>query len=162
MNQQTTTYITDIDTVTAKLDDGNTSKEIWYLFRIPIKNYTKKVGQIPDFKSIRFIRMYMTDFEDSVVMRFASLDLVRNQRRTFTYQLDTTGSYTPVSTGSNTTMNVLAVNVEENSSRQPIPYKIPPGIERVQLLGNNGINLLQNEQSMSLKINNLQHNDSRA
>ncbi len=155
-------YITDKRIINARLADGTTSQETWYLFRVPIKNYTNKVGQIPDFKSIRFIRMYMTDFEDSVVMRFASLDLVRNQWRTFTYKLDTVGSYQQLPTNSPTTMNVLAVNVEENSSRQPIPYKIPPGIERVQLLGNNGINLLQNEQSMSLKINNLQHNDSRA
>lgn len=155
-------YITDERHVSAKLADGTTSEENWFLFRIPIKNYTGKVGQIPDFKSIRFIRMYLTGFEDSVVLRFASLDLVRNQWRTFTYDLDTTGSYTPLPANTNTTLNVLAVNVEENSSREPIPYRIPPGIERVQLLGNNGVNLLQNEQSMSLKINNLAKHDSRA
>ncbi|WP_225975470.1 T9SS outer membrane translocon Sov/SprA [Panacibacter ginsenosidivorans] len=155
-------YITDKKIVTARLADGTTSQEEWYLFRIPIKNYTGKVGQIPDFKSIRFIRMYMTGFDDSVVMRFASLDLVRNQWRTFTYELDTTGSYTQLPVNSNTTLNVLAVNVEENSSREPIPYKIPPGIERVQLLGNNGVNLLQNEQSMSLKLNNVSKKESRA
>ena len=91
-----TKYITDKRLVNAKLADGTTSQENWYLFRVPIKNYTSKVGQIPDFKSIRFIRMYMTGFEDSVVMRFATLDLVRNQWRTFTYELDTTGSYTPI------------------------------------------------------------------
>ncbi|NNV55617.1 cell surface protein SprA [Panacibacter sp. KCS-6] len=155
-----TKYITDSKVITPRLADGSSKPETWYLFRIPIKNYTGKVGKIPDFKSIRFIRMYATDFEDSVVMRFASFDLVRNQWRTFTYDLDTIGSYTQVS--SNATMNVLAVNLEENSSRQPIPYKIPPGIERVQLLGNNGVNLLQNEQSMSLKISNLGKGDARA
>ncbi len=162
MDVGVTKYITDKRVITPRLANGTTSQETWYLFRIPIKNYTGIIGKIPDFKSIRFIRMYMTDFEDSVVMRFASLDLVRNQWRTFTYQLDTTGSYTPIPTSSNTTVNVLAVNIEENSSREPIPYKIPPGIERVQLLGNNGINLLQNEQSMSLKINNLAKGDARA
>jgi cell surface protein SprA len=155
-------YITDKKTVTARLADGTSSQEDWYLFRIPIKNYTGKIGQIPDFKSIRFIRMYMTGFSDSVVMRFASLDLVRNQWRTFTYELDTIGSYTQLPVNSNTTLNVLAVNVEENSSREPIPYKIPPGIERVQLLGSNGVNLLQNEQAMSLKLNNVTKKESRA
>ena len=155
-----TKYITDSRIITPRLADGTSKPETWFLFRIPIKNYTNKVGKIPDFKSIRFIRMYATDFEDSVVMRFASLDLVRNQWRTFTYDLDSVGAYKPISTGA--TMNVLAVNVEENSSRQPIPYKIPPGIERVQLLGNNGVNLLQNEQSMSLKISNLSKGDARA
>ena len=162
MDVNNTPYITDKRTVTAKLADGTSVNENWFLFRIPIKNYSGKVGQIPDFKSIRFVRMYMTDFEDSIVMRFASLDLVRNQWRTFTYELDTTGSYTPLPANSSTKINVLAVNVEENSSRQPIPYKIPPGIERVQLLGNNGVNLLQNEQSMSLKLTNVTKGESRA
>lgn len=162
MDINNTKYITDVKTVHPRLPDGSTGEEQWYLFRIPIKNYTNKIGQIPDFKSIRFIRMYMTGFEDSVVMRFASLDLVRNQWRTFTYELDTTGSYTPLPANSNTTINVLAVNIEENSAREPIPYKIPPGIERVQLLGNNGVNLLQNEQSMSLKLNNVTKGESRA
>ena len=108
------------------------------------------------------MRMYLSGFEDSVVLRFATLDMVRNQWRSFTYNVDTTGSYTQIPSNSPTVMNLLAVNVEENSNRQPIPYVIPPGIERVQELSNNGVNLLQNEQAMSLKINNLQKNDSRA
>ena len=38
---------------------------------------------------------------------------------------------------------------------------MPPGVERVQLLSNNGVNLQQNEQALSLKINNLLTGDSR-
>lgn len=158
----TTKYVTDKKTVNPRLADGSSAPEDWYLFRVPVKDFTNKVGQIPDFKSIRFMRMYLSGFEDSVVLRFATLDMVRNQWRSFTYNVDTTGSYTQIPTNSPTVMNVLAVNVEENSNRQPIPYVIPPGIERVQELSNNGVNLLQNEQAMSLKINNLQKNDSRA
>lgn len=154
-------YIVEKKLITPRLADGSGGDhpEWWYLFRIPIKGYTRKEGEIPDFKSIRFIRMYMTGFEDSLVMRFASLNLVRNQWRTFTYKLDTTGSYTAIDPGK---INVQAVNIEQNSKRTPIPYKIPPGIERVQLLGNNGVNLLQNEQSMSLKLSNLAQGESRA
>ena len=157
-----TKYITDKKIVTPRLPDGTSRSENWFLFRVPIKDFTNRIGQIPDFKSIRFIRMYLNGFEDSVVLRFASMDLVRNQWRTFTYELDTVGGYVQLPANSPTTFNVLAVNVEENSSRQPIPYKIPPGIERVQLLSNNGVNLLQNEQSMSLKVSDLAKNDSRA
>jgi cell surface protein SprA len=157
-----TKYITDSIKINGALANGQPiTDESWYLFRVPIKDFTNKVGRIPDFKSIRFIRLYMTDFADSVVLRFASFDLVRNQWRTFQFLLDTTGNYTPVPTGG-TSFNVLAVNVEENSSRSPIPYRIPPGIERVQQLSNNGINLLQNEQAMSLQVNNLQTGDARA
>lgn len=155
-------YITDKQAVPVRYADGTTGTENWYLFRVPIKDYEKKVGNIPDFKSIRFVRMFLTDFEDSVVLRFARLDLVRNQWRNFAFKLDTTGNYVQVPTGGSTSFNVLAVNVEENSKRQPVNYLIPPGIERVQQLSNNGINLLQNEQAMSFQIRHLGTNDIRA
>ncbi len=140
---------------------ANAQRERWFLFRIPIKEYNTRIGNIPDFKSIRFIRMYMNGFEDSVVCRFAKLELVRNNWRNFAYSLDTAGTYKPLPDPSPTTLNVLAVNVEENSSRTPIPYVIPPGIERVQQLTNNNLNVLQNEQSLSMQICGLSKQDAR-
>jgi len=158
-----TKYVTDRRIVPVRYADGSSANENWYLFRVPIKDYSQKVGRIPDFKSIRFMRMYLTDFEDSTVLRFARLDLVRNQWRQFTYNLDTTGSYTPINNNtSNTVFNTLAVNLEENSSRTPVNYLIPPGIERVQQLSNNGVNLLQNEQALSMQVRNLANGDARA
>ncbi|HVZ26378.1 MAG TPA: cell surface protein SprA, partial [Sediminibacterium sp.] len=154
-------YITDKRTITVNSADGVQRTENWYLFRVPVKGYTNKVGNIPDFKSIRFIRLYLTDFSDSVVLRLASLNLVRNVWRQFTYNIDTTGSYTPINANTGTSFNTLAVNLEENSNRQPVNYIMPPGIERVQQLSNNGVNLLQNEQAMSLQIGNLLTGDSR-
>ncbi len=136
-------------------------EETWYLFRIPIADYERKVGNIPDFKSIRFIRMFLTGFDDSLVCRFAKLELVRNQWRAFSYEIDTTGTYTPVPANSTTQFNVLAVNVEENSNRLPVPYVTPPGIERMQTLSNNNVNLLQNEQSLSMQICNMPKGESR-
>ncbi|MGI8635697.1 MAG: cell surface protein SprA, partial [Segetibacter sp.] len=162
MDVGNTKYITDRQVIPVRYADGSAGNENWYLFRVPISDYEKRVGNIPDFKSIRFVRMFLTDFQDSVVLRFARLDLVRNQWRTFQFKIDTTGNYVQQPRGGNTTFNVLAVNVEENSKRQPVNYLIPPGIERVQQLSNNGINLLQNEQAMSYKIRNLPANDIRA
>ncbi|HEX8462710.1 MAG TPA: cell surface protein SprA, partial [Segetibacter sp.] len=162
MSVGTNRYVTDKQRITVRLANGNTSEENWYLFRIPIKDYESKVGNINDFKSIRFVRMFMTDFEDSVVLRFARLDLVRNQWRTFQFEVDTTASYTPVTSNTGTSFNVLAVNLEENSSRSPVNYIIPPGIERVQQLSNNGVNLLQNEQAMSFRIRGLGKGKTRA
>ncbi len=156
-----TPYITDKRTVTVNSADGVRRTENWFLFRIPIRGYSKKVGSIPDFKSIRFARLYLTDFEDSVVLRLARFDLVRNTWRQFMYNIDTTGSYTPVNNASGTVLNTLAVNLEENSSRQPVNYLMPPNVERVQLLSNNGVNLQQNEQAMSLKVSNLPTGESR-
>ncbi|HTL07731.1 MAG TPA: cell surface protein SprA, partial [Chitinophagaceae bacterium] len=152
-------FITDKRSFTPNIPNGK--PENWYLFRVPIDEYEKKVGNIPDFKSIRFIRMFMTGFEDSVVCRFAQFELVRNQWRNFTFKIDTTGAYTNVPVNSGTEFNVLAVNIEENSKRTPVPYVTPPGIERQQLLSNNNVNLFQNEQSMSLQICNLQKTDAR-
>ncbi|MBC7904364.1 MAG: cell surface protein SprA [Gemmatimonadaceae bacterium] len=155
-------YITDVRSFTPTIPNGKPEK--WYLFRIPIREYESKVGNIPDFKSIRFIRMFLHGFEDSVVARFAKFELVRNQWRSFAFQVDTTGNYTPLPPNTGTEFNVLAVNVEENSQRSPvpgIPYVTPPNIERQQLLSNNNVNILQNEQSMSLQICGLQRNDTR-
>lgn len=154
-------FITDRKVVNVQLADGSRQDQLWYQFRIPVAKYDRKVGQIPDFKSVRFIRMFMTDFEDSAVLRFAKLELVRNNWRRFTYDFDTSGQYRPVDLAGPTSFNVTAVNIEENDKRDPIPYRIPPGIERVQALSNGGINILQNEQALSMSVCNLQEGDTR-
>ncbi len=135
--------------------------QTWYQFRIPISAYSQKVGNIPDFKSIRFIRMFMTGFTDSVVCRFAEFQLIRDSWRNFNYELDTTGQYIPLPVNGPTALNVTAVNIEQNSTRTPIPYVIPPGIQRQQQLSTNNVNLLLNEQAMSLQIDALAPGDSR-
>ena len=91
-------YIVEKKVVPVKLVNGNTRNETWYQFRIPIGNYNKKIGNIPDFKSIRFIRMFLTDFSDSVVMRFGKLELTRNIWRRFQNKIDSSGIYSPIST----------------------------------------------------------------
>ncbi|MEO6916267.1 MAG: cell surface protein SprA, partial [Chitinophagaceae bacterium] len=152
-------FLTDIQPLTSEIPGSKEEK--WYLFRIPIADYEQKVGNIPDFKSIRFMRMFLTGFDDSVVCRFAKLELVRNQWRKFTFSVDTTGAYKPIAANSQTEFNVLAVNVEENSRRSPIPYVTPPDIERVQQLSNNNVNILLNEQALSMKMCNLASGDAR-
>jgi cell surface protein SprA len=154
-------FIVDKKSVSVNLADGSSRNEIWYQFRIPIGQYNRKIGNIPDFKSIRFIRMFMTDFEDSVVLRFGELQLTRNVWRKFNYKIDTTGIYTQLPPGP-TTFNQGAVNIEENDKRTPLPYRTPTDIERIQTLSNNGVNLLQNEQALSLQFCDLARNDSRA
>ncbi|MDP4282929.1 MAG: cell surface protein SprA [Bacteroidota bacterium] len=152
-------YIVDKKVVNVKLVDGTSRLETWYQLRIPIDSYNKKVGNIPDFKSIRFIRMFLTGFQDSVTVRFGKLDLVRNTWRKFQYKIDSTGNYSNENTSD---FNVGAVNIEENDKRSPLPYRTPSDIERVQTLSNNGVNLLQNEQSLTLKFCNLVKNDGKA
>ncbi|MER3498403.1 MAG: cell surface protein SprA [Chitinophagaceae bacterium] len=156
-----TNFITDKRTVNVDLPNGSRRAETWYLFRIPIRQYQNKVGNIPDFKSIRFIRMFLTNFDDTVVCRFGKLELIRNQWRKFNYKIDTTGLYTQLPANDFVSTNVLAVNLEENDARSPIPYRIPPGIQRQQELSNNNVQLLLNEQSLSLKLCNLTQGEAR-
>ena len=156
-----TNYIVDKKVVSVNLVNNTTRPETWYQFRIPISQYDRKIGNIPDFKSIRFIRMFMTDFADSVTMRFGELQLTRNVWRKFPYEIDTIGTYTPVNTGI-TTFNQGAVNIEENDKRTPLPYRTPREIQRVQTLSNNGVNLLQNEQALTMQFCNLGINKARA
>ena len=153
-------YIIDKKPVIVNLANGTQRTETWYQFRIPINEYDRKIGNIPDFKSIRFMRMFMTDFEDSVTLRFAELQLTRNVWRTFKYKIDTTGQ-TTLQTPGITNFSVGAVNIEENDKKAPLPYRTPKDIERQQTQSNNGVNLLLNEQSMSLSICNLPKGDAR-
>ncbi len=153
-------YIVDKKQVTVNLVDNTQRNETWYQFRIPLSEYDRKIGNIPDFKSIRFIRMFLTGFTDSVVLRFGELQLTRNVWRKFGYKIDASGVYSPVTTGG-TSFSQGAVNIEENDKRTPLPYRTPTEIERVQTLSNNGVNLLLNEQAMSLQLCNLARGDAR-
>ncbi|MBS1759174.1 MAG: cell surface protein SprA [Bacteroidetes bacterium] len=161
MTPANTQYITDMRTVSANLADGTTRSETWYLFRIPVHDYQQKVGNIPDFKSIRFMRMFMTGFQDSIVLRFGKLELVRNQWRKFKNKIDSTGQFVSLPAPDPVSLNTLAVNIEENDQRQPIPYRIPPGIERQQLLSNNNVPIQMNEQALSVQICGLPIGESR-
>jgi cell surface protein SprA len=154
-------FITDVRDVPVRLADNSTRTEKWYLFRIPIKEYESKVGNIPDFKSIRFIRMFATGFADSVVMRFGKLELVRNQWRKFQYNVDVTGNYLNLPVPDPIEFNTLAVNLEENDQREPINYVIPPGIERQEQLSNNNVQLFLNEQSLSMQFCGLPKKEAR-
>ncbi|MET0636406.1 MAG: cell surface protein SprA [Chitinophagaceae bacterium] len=155
-------FITDIRVVSdIKLPNNVSRTEKWYLFRIPVAEYQSKIGNIPDFKSIRFIRMFATGFADSVVMRFGKLELVRNQWRKFQFELDTVGNYVNIPTVDPVDFNTLAVNLEENDQRQPVNYVSPPGVLRQQQLSNNNVQLFQNEQALSLQVCGLPRGESR-
>jgi cell surface protein SprA len=155
-------FIIDKKTVPVSLANGSTRNEIWYQFRIPINQFESKTGNIPDFKSIRFIRMFLTDFDNDVTMRFAELQLTRNVWREFRYRLDNSGTGINLPAGGATQFVVGAVNIEENDKRNPLPYRTPREIERQQTQSTNGVNLLLNEQSMALQYCNLQKGDGRA
>ena len=153
-------FITDKVVVPLSVN-GVPDSAVWYQVQIPITAYEQKVGNIPDFRSIRYIRMVMTDFEQPAVMRFAEFSLVRNQWRRYLQGLGTPGEIIPGDNGDNTAFSITAVSIEENASRLPIPYAIPPGISREQTI-NGYFNALQNEQALRMQVCDLQDGDARA
>lgn len=153
-------YVTDIkEGITPELPNGAQLNRRWIQYKIPLSNFSDAVGGITDFRSISFMRMYMTGFTSPTVLRFATLDLVRGDWRTYTKTLqDTDIDSDPSDDG--TTLDVNTVNIEENNGRSPIPYVLPPGVIREQLNNNNTI-IRQNEQSLSLLVENLEAQDAR-
>ena len=152
-------YVTDIrEGETPSLPNGTQLNRRWIQYKIPLSDFSEAFGGITDFRSISFMRMYLTGFTDDVVLRFATLDLVRGDWRSFTNTLQPGVDDIPSDDGTFTDVN--AVNIEENEQRTPIPYVLPPGVVREQFNQNNTI-INQNEQSLSFIVDNLESQDSR-
>ena len=151
-------YITDKRTVTSKLRNGNTESVDWYKFRIPVDEYERVVGTIRDFTSIRFIRMYMTQFQKPVTLRFATMQLVRGDWRPYLQPIASKNNTAPTVSGEFTTS---AVSIEEHGDRKPVNYVLPPGVTRI--IDPSQPQLRQdNEQALALNVNNLGSKESRA
>lgn len=149
--------IADIKEASVKLKNGKTETVKWYQFKVPVRNPQEVYGSINDFKSIRFLRMFMKGFAQPTVLRFATLDLVRSDWRKYTRDVDgRIGINSP-----NTQFDISAVNIEENASRRPVNYVLPPGIERVIDPANPQLRQL-NEQSLVLRTIDLVPGDARA
>ncbi|MCR5014418.1 MAG: cell surface protein SprA [Bacteroidales bacterium] len=143
------------------LANGEITSVKWYQFRVPVKQPDKVVGHIDDYSSIRFMRMFVREFQNPIVLRFATLDLVKGEWRTYTQNIQAPGEYQPNDIANATTLDVSAVNIEENGHRYPVPYVIPPGIVQEQLVGTTAVTKL-NEQSLQLTVQNLVDGDGRA
>lgn len=153
-------HITEKKVVNVKLRNGSTEDVTWYQFKIPLRGDSsdvKTVGSIRNFKSIRFMRIYLTGCSHETHLRLATLDLVRGEWRNYTKTLYPLGA--AVNTGAQ--LNVQAVNIEENSSRTPVNYILPPGISRQTDPGQATLIPL-NEQAMVLRVTNLSPKDARA
>ena len=142
------------------LRNGETVDVAWYQFKIPLRGDSatvQKVGSIRNWKSIRFMRIYLTGFEKETHLRFATLDLVRGEWRQYTRDLAPIG----LSVNSGASIDVQTVNIEENSTRTPVNYVLPPGVSRQTDPGQAQL-IAQNEQAMVMRVANLSPHDARA
>lgn len=147
--------------------NGNrTGEEVdWYLVRIPLREGYTTFGNIQNFKSIRFLRTVLTDWQQPVVLRMAQMQLVASQWRTFTGDLTDKG-LKEVIEPNDRVFSVSTVNTEENSQPSTTnpntsPYVVPPGFVR-----DRDVNSLTprrlNEHSLRLCVDGLADGDARA
>ena len=153
-----TNYIVDKRVSRVNFPNNRPDEDVtWYQFKIPVRDYNKVVGSISDFNSIRFMRMFMTDFDETTILRFGKFALVRGEWRTYQQALYKSDAAPSV----NATLSVSTVNIEENSDREPINYVLPRDVSRASVPGQMQM-YQQNEQSLSMKVENLASLDARA
>ncbi|MDR6844149.1 cell surface protein SprA [Flavobacterium granuli] len=141
-------YIADVRNTTVTLPNGGSTEARWIQFKIPVSQPENTIGKISDFRSIRFMRMFMTEFTDQVTLRFGALDLIRGEWRRYTQAID----FNDLNVDDDgTVFETASVNIEENSNRCPINYVSPPSVVREQLYNNNTV-INQDEQSLSMRI----------
>ena len=143
-------YITSVQ----PFNKGNGDVEMWYQFKVPIRDFERKVNGISDFRSIRFMRMFMKDFDEEVLLRFARLEFIRGEWRKFFEDLTQPGEGVTVDPNL-TSFDIGAVNIQENDKRTPIEYIVPPGIIQ-EADPSQTYQRLLNEQSLSLDVCDLQ------
>jgi len=153
-------YITDVVSGGGTTINNTPVNAKWYQLKIPVLEFESKYGNIEDFKSIRFIRMIMRGFSKPVVLRMARLELIRGEWRKYQYDLAADGEYQG-NDNSGTSFDVSAVNYQENGTKTPVDYVLPPNIEQ-QLSYGTATPVHLNEQAMALRVCNLQDGDARA
>ena len=147
-----TNHIVDKREYTQTWRDQSRSTVTWYQFRIPVDEFEGRQGNISDFSSIRFMRMFLTGFKKPIVLRFGTLDLVSGKWRTYDQQLGSS---------SGGTLEAGAVSLEENAEKTPVNYVLPPGINREQ--DPNQPQLVEaNEQALSLVVKDMNAGEAKA
>ncbi len=155
-NPDQNSFVTDKVVAPVKLANGKTENVTWYQFRIPLSKYESRVGDIQDFRAIRFVRAFLTNFSDTITLRFARLQLVRGEWRRIE---PTVISGEGTEAKSDAIFDLSTINIEENGSRVPIPYVLPPGIIQERNLQDVRGTTRVNEQSLLLNACNFKKND---
>lgn len=132
--------------------DNTKSTVTWYQFRIPIDEFESRQGNINDFSSIRFMRMFLTGFKKPIMLRFGTFDLVMGKWRTYDQ---------PLSAASGGTLDASSVSLEENGEKTPVNYVLPPGIRREQDPSQPQL-VEANEQALSLVVKNMSTGEAKA
>ncbi len=137
----------DTNRETNPLISGGGANQGWYQFRIPLKEFKEKIGN-PSFTQIEVIRLWVAGVSESVHLRFAEMNLVGNQWQKVLVP--------GVVEDNDTTLIISTINFEDNPE-----YTSPPGVFRERDRTKPDQEVFKNEQSLLLRINDLQDGDSR-
>ncbi len=154
-------FIVDEVEYTSTFANGKQSTVKWYQFKIPVTDYSTAIGNIQDFKSVRFMRLFLRDFNQDIILRLAKLDLVRAEWRKYNISFLEGGERVSVPEPEDGSFEISSVSIEENAGKEPVNYVLPPGFDRVIDPSNPQLRQL-NEQSMVLRVHDLEDGDARA
>lgn len=118
----------------------------WYLVRIPLKEFTRKYGEIQSFQNISHMRMWMSGYEKPFTLRFATFEFVGSQWNKIDNLTESPNSLDG--------FEISTINIEENANRVPFPYRQPEGSIRAVNRGAQ-VQTVQNEQSLVLSVEQL-------
>lgn len=113
----------------------------WYLYRIPLKDTLVTIGK-PNFTTVEMIRFFVTGVEDKVHLRFAEFNLVGGLWRKLIPK--------------DTVLTISVISYEDNPN-----YTIPPGVIQERDRTKPDEQVLRNEQSLNLIIQNLADGEFR-
>jgi cell surface protein SprA len=130
----------DINSATNPYITSGPNPSRWYQFRIPLKDFIEQIGD-PSFSNVDMIRLWVTGVSAPVHIRIAEFDLAGNQWQKVVSEKNPEDS----------SLTLSVANYEDNA---PI-YYLPPGLSQERDRTNPNENVLRNEQSLSLIINNL-------
>lgn len=110
----------------------------WYQYKVPLSEYRKAYGNAV-FTNIQFARLWITGVNDTVRLQF--------------YDISLTGNQWVKANKTDTTYNITAVSIEENPQTYLSP--IAGNGLRQTIRGQNNVNTLSNEQSLSIEVTDL-------
>jgi hypothetical protein len=126
-----------------KLVTGKGAKHGWQQIRIPLSDYTRRIGE-PTLTSVQGVRLWVTGASKPMLFRIVEFNLVGNQ---WIKRNQADSSY-----------DISVVNVEDNPD-----YNHPPGVVQQQSLTqtNTSTPVLDNEQSLNLIVKNLHNGEEK-
>ena len=156
-------YIT--DRVVANVNGEDVS---WYQFRIPIRELENSLasqegGSGLTFNSIKWMRMFLTGWEEPVVLRFVNLQLVSSQWRRYEDEFAARNTGLEPVNDQRSNLFISTVNIEENGQGDAnnSPYVLPPGVIR-DFDNTSQVSRQLNEQSLQICVDDLRNDRARA